>query len=723
MKKLLAILLSVLMLCTMIPFATVSAAAEEGINIVVEVSEEYVNAGDEFEVTVYLEGNPGVIAACLELEFDSNAMELYGEWDGADFYPEISHPRKWKTNFITYGPNEKTCVVNYINGTASSNVTEEEFFTAVFVAKEDAYTGDYELNVKYNPANFFAYTGVPGKFDPVAVAGVENGSITINGAEPPACKHQYDFACSEACALCGEAREPEKEHTYSADCDVTCDVCEAKRESAVAHEYLYACEQYCKNCGEKTNPSGKHSMIHVEAKEATCAEPGNIEYWTCEHCNICWDNANGTGWQLNMKTIQITVEHTLPEGLPLCADAVCSVCKQLVEGWAHEPVNGIYCQPGECLYCGEFVDAFSGHETNAWPPCADGNCLYCGIELTGQCVSNAEYACQDGICIHCGEPVPGTAHEYFSDCEGVCLICNEETREASHNIVHVEAKAPTCSALGNIEYWFCDVCGMAWLDEACTMNTNQFAVRLPMAEHTYFDACSAICDVCGYEREVSHNVVHVEAKAATCAENGNIEYWYCDVCGMAWLDAACTLNTNLRAVITPATGEHTYDDDYDADCNACGYIREVLIPIAVLNNLGNSVCPDVTGLAFGFSVNVDSIQVEGNKFLGGSVVPFNNGAAYNLSSMGAILSNEADAELVMENVNDSTIKNVPAVLLYDVDAADGVVEFAVRIVNIPNHGQNVTISARPYFVYSTAAGEEIVVYGDIIASSYNEALK
>ena len=69
--------------------------------------------------------------------------------------------------------------------------------------------------------------------------------------------------------------------------------------------------------------------------------------------------------------------------------------------------------------------------------------------------------------------------------------------------------------------------------------------------------------------------MHVDAKAATCAANGNIEYWYCDVCGMAWLNAECTMNTNLRAVITPATGEHTYDDEYDADCNVCGDIREV----------------------------------------------------------------------------------------------------------------------------------------------------
>ena len=44
MKKLLAICLSVLLLCSAIPFAAVSVSAEEGINIVVEVSEEEVNA-------------------------------------------------------------------------------------------------------------------------------------------------------------------------------------------------------------------------------------------------------------------------------------------------------------------------------------------------------------------------------------------------------------------------------------------------------------------------------------------------------------------------------------------------------------------------------------------------------------------------------------------------------------------------------------------------------
>ena len=169
---------------------------------------------------------------------------------------------------------------------------------------------------------------------------------------------------------------------------------------------------------------------------------------------------------------------------------------------------------------------------------------------------------------------PACEHEYDNACDVDCNLCYE-TREVTHNVVHVEAKAATCAANGNLEYWYCDVCGTAWLDAECTMNTNLKAVVLPMAEHTYFDACSAICDVCGYEREVSHNIVHVEAEASTCTAEGNIEYWYCDICGAAWLDAECTLNTNLKAVILPATGEHTYDDEYDADCNVCGDVRDV----------------------------------------------------------------------------------------------------------------------------------------------------
>ena len=46
------------------------------------------------------------------------------------------------------------------------------------------------------------------------------------------------------------------------------------------------------------------------------------------------------------------------------------------------------------------------------------------------------------------------------------------------------------------------------------------------------------------------------AKAATCTESGNIEYWYCDKCGKYYRDADCTAEISLSNTVIEATG-HT----------------------------------------------------------------------------------------------------------------------------------------------------------------------
>ena len=120
-------------------------------------------------------------------------------------------------------------------------------------------------------------------------------------------------------------------------------------------------------------------------------------------------------------------------------------------------------------------------------------------------------------------------------------------------------------------------------------------------QHEYFYPCDKICMLCWEETnpDADHSIKHVEAKpAASCIEYGNIEYWYCEHCGAAWQDEDLVRFTNLRAVVIagecvsdspackdgvcinctlpcPAEAEHTYDNDYDATCNACGDIREV----------------------------------------------------------------------------------------------------------------------------------------------------
>lgn len=117
------------------------------------------------------------------------------------------------------------------------------------------------------------------------------------------------------------------------------------------------------------------------------------------------------------------------------------------------------------------------------------------------------------------------------------------------------------------------------------------------------------CSTCGYEesREIpvlthTHSLTKVEAKAETCTEKGNKEYWRCSGCGKYFTDEAGTKETTLEALTISAKG-HTYkytdngdgsthevtcekgdlskdseNHDFDADgkCTKCGYQKSTL---------------------------------------------------------------------------------------------------------------------------------------------------
>ena len=162
------------------------------------------------------------------------------------------------------------------------------------------------------------------------------------------------------------------------------------------------------------------------------------------------------------------------------------------------------------------------------------------------CAWNADYTEYECIPAITGGTFASDVSEYCAD--GFDCTPNADGTFGvalhGHTIEHVAAVAPTCYENGNVEYWYCTDCGYAWLDEACTLNTNLKAVVLPAAHG---------------------NIIAVDAKDATCYENGNIAYWYCETCGQAWLDEACTLNTNLKAVVLPMI-----DCDGEATCTEAG---------------------------------------------------------------------------------------------------------------------------------------------------------
>ena len=163
--------------------------------------------------------------------------------------------------------------------------------------------------------------------------------------------------------------------------------------------------------------------------------------------------------------------------------------------------------------CGYIAEEALGHDCAHIPLGETGHCARCDKEITHKW-TNDEGESTNGVCDRCGL---GCEHVYDADCDADCNICGV-TREASHQ---------------------------------------------------YAYPCDAHCMICGEftNPDAAHNIVAVEAKAATCTENGNIAYWSCSICNAAWADEALTQITNRMSVVIPATGEHNY---VDGKCSVCG---------------------------------------------------------------------------------------------------------------------------------------------------------
>ena len=249
----------------------------EAVPTIVISTVKVADAGDEIEVAVLLKNNPGVISSKVKVLYDTSVMELvtYYDEDEEDYFNMIEVGSGFNASsnkYITFGPLGN-CLVNFVRGTAKTPVTNELFYTATFKIKEDAYSGTYPLTAVYDLDDYFTLN-----FEPV-IFGSKDTTITINGTEPP---HTCTFVGAETKApTCIDTGVM----TYTCECG------ESYTEDIPAngvHEYFSACDKNCMHCNEETRPEAGHNVIHAAAKDATCTEMGNIEYWYCDVCGAAW---------------------------------------------------------------------------------------------------------------------------------------------------------------------------------------------------------------------------------------------------------------------------------------------------------------------------------------------------------------------------------------------------------------------------------------------------
>ena len=144
---------------------------------------------------------------------------------------------------------------------------------------------------------------------------------------------------------------------------------------------------------------------------------------------------------------------------------------------------------------------YSSDSTGHWKTCTE-------------CGANGEFSKHTG----------GTA---TCTAKAVCETCDQPYGElGAHKLTKTDAKAATCTEAGNEAYWTCSGCGKYFCDENGTNKIEKDSWVL---------------------KTLGHDMTKTDAKAATCTEDGNNEYYTCSRCGGVFKDEAGTQATTVEA--------------------------------------------------------------------------------------------------------------------------------------------------------------------------------
>ena len=318
----------------------------------------------------------------------------------------------------------------------------------------------------------------------------------------------------------------------------TCTVCGAEYGDALGHDFTTSWThddnmhwKQCSRCDKKDDVSPHTRDNGTITIAPTCTKAGE-ETYSCTKCGATKIEpipATGHSWKSEWA---FDATHHWHE----CANDNCDVTDNAgKKGYAEHSGGTATCtEKAVCTHCGQSygeTDPANHTGKEQWTQTATTH------EKKWNCcntvsVPNENHEWTDGVCSECG------------------YVCQHEDADKNH---------------------ICDICGKT-ISEHKDADNNHICdyCNKKISDHSGGTAtciAKAVCEICkesyGSLDPNNHaDLKHIDAKAATAAEEGNIEYWYCEGCKKYFSDAAAkteiakadTVTAKLPPKITAGDG-------------------------------------------------------------------------------------------------------------------------------------------------------------------------
>ena len=213
--------------------------------------------------------------------------------------------------------------------------------------------------------------------------------------------------------------------------------------------------------------------------------------------------------------------------------------------------------------------------THHWHECANKNCDVtdnAGKDGYAEHSGGTATCTEKAVCTHCGQsygetnPVNHTGTEQWTQ-----TTTTHEKRWNCCNTVSVpnenhEWADGVCSECGYVclhedtdKNHICDICGKTTSEHKDADNNHICDYcNKKISDHSGGKAtciAKAVCEICkesygSLDLNNHADLKHIDAKGATAAEEGNIEYWYCGGCKKYFSDAAAKIEITEAATVT-----------------------------------------------------------------------------------------------------------------------------------------------------------------------------